>query len=471
MSAMVLAISYFYIINTQDSFEKEREEYNQGYYKEIKVNLKNKINLIIDILEHNHSSLKFEDDELKKYAVNFINSLTFEQNKSNYIFVYEIKNIQGGDKFAKMLVNPNRPELIGKYLSTDYEDSDGNKFREKFLADIRKSGESYIKYSYKKPSSSEAIYKLSYFKYYERFDWVIAVGVYIDDIEKKLEIKKAELEKKIKEQIIQNIIFFAMFLSIAIFISMIISNKIYKILKDYKNKVKENEKELKILNKSLEEMISNIAHQWRQPLAELSSILMLIRLKYEKNTLDKASIDKKVKEASKILEYMSSTIDDFRSFFLPTKEKEDFYLYELVENTLVLFSRTFEESNISLEVNIDKNIVLRSYLNEYQQIVLNILKNAKDSLIESQVKDALIKVSSQSEENFIILNIEDNGKGILVEPISKIFEAYFTTKNKDKGLGIGLYMSKMIVEKSMKGRIEAYNTSKGAKFRIITPKN
>jgi signal transduction histidine kinase len=365
-----------------------------------------------------------------------------------------------------MLVNPNRPDLFGKYISTNEEDGDGKKFREEFLENIKKYGESYTKYSYKKPDSKELKYKLSYFKYYPNFNWIIAAGVYIDDIENELKIKKDELKEEIRKQILQNIILFLIFLIIAIFTLALISNKIYKILKNYKQKVVENEKELKILNKSLEEMISNIAHQWRQPLTELSSILMFIKLKFDTKTLDTKIMENKIEDATQVLEYMSHTIDDFRGFFSPTKEKERFYLYELIENILLISSNMFKNNNIEIVCDIDKNLILNNYLNELQQVVLNILKNAKDALVENNIKDPYIKIEAKLDEKNIYLSITDNAGGITTEPINKIFEAYFTTKDQSKGMGIGLYMSKMILEKSMKGKLFVENLEDKARFTI-----
>ena len=348
MSSMIFAISYFYVNNAYDNFETEMNKFVQEYYLNKKKTLKKEINTVFEILKYNIKKSNLNDEEQKADAVKLLNSITFEENKSNYFFVYEIKNMNGGDDFAKLVVNPNRPDLVGTLLSTNYEDSDGKRFREIFLKDIRETGESFTEYAYKKPDSDEAKYKLSYFKYFEKWNWVISVGIYTDDIENEIEIKRKDLQKRVKTQVAQNIILFLMFLSLAILISIVISQKIDLILKDYQNKVRKNAEELRELNQSLEEkvkeeieknreneqllvqkskfialgeMISNIAHQWRQPLSELSSILMFIKFKYSIGALDEKTMETKSKEADKVLEYMSHTIDDFRNFFMPKKEK------------------------------------------------------------------------------------------------------------------------------------------------------
>ncbi len=498
MSSMIFAISYFYVKNTYDNFEIEMEKFVEEYYLDKRKTLKKEVGTVIDIINYNIAKSSLDDEELKADAIKLLNNITFEENKSNYFFVYEIKNMQGGDGFAKLIVNPNRPDLVGELISTNYEDSDGKKFREDFLRDIRQKGASFTKYAYKKPNSEESKYKLSYFKYYERWNWVIALGIYTDDIENEIEIKRKDLEQRVKHQVVQNVVLFAMFLSIGILISIAISQKIDDVFKSYDNKMRMNAKELEELNESLEqkvkveieknrekeqllvqkskfialgEMISNIAHQWRQPLSELSSILMFVKFKYSINALDSETMEKKFQEADIVLEYMSHTIDDFRNFFMPKKEKEEFYLYKAIDSVMTIVSSGLESYNIKIDINIDEKIVLKTYLNEYQQVVLNILKNAKDVLVEKEIKNPCIKITAFEELDYVILHIEDNGGGITVEPKSKIFEPYFTTKSQSDGTGIGLYMSKIIIDKNMKGKLRVRNTNLGAKFVIVIPKD
>ena len=498
MTSMIFAISYFYVNNTYDNFDVEMDKFESEYYSDKKKTLKKDVNTVIDILNYNIAKSNLSDEELQMDAIRLLNNITFEENKSNYFFVYEVKNMQGGDNFAKLVVNPNRPDLVGTLISTNYEDANGKKFREDFLRDIRIHNESFTKYAYKKPYEDDVKQKLSYFKYYEKWNWIIAVGVYSDDIENEIAVKNRDLKVKIKNQVVQNVVLFIMFLSIAILISIAISQKIDEVLKNYENKVKSNAKELEELNESLEikvqkeieknrekeqllvqkskfialgEMISNIAHQWRQPLSELSSILMYIKFKQSIKALDENTMNQKLQEADKVLDFMSHTIDDFRNFFLPKKEKEELHLNKVVDVVINIVSSTLKNYDIRLEIDIDEKIVLKTYLNEYEQVLLNIINNAKDVLIEKKIENPYIKIRAQEEVNHIILTIEDNGGGVLVEPKGKIFEPYFTTKENSNGTGIGLYMSKIIVDKNMKGKLRVKNTKDGAKFAIIIPKN
>ena len=498
MSSMIFMISYFYVKNTYDDFEKQMENFVQEYYEDQKRILKKEIDTVIDVLNYNLTKVDTNEEEIKKDAIRLLNNISFQESQSNYYFVYDVLDINGGDDFARLIVNPNRPDLLGKLISTSFEDANGKRFREEFLKDIRIKGEAYTQYAYIKPNTNHEIrQKLSYFKYYENWNWVIAVGVYIDDIEKEITKKREALEKTVRNQVGQNIVLFVMFLSIAILISIAVSQKIDEVLKTYQNKVKTKTKELEELNQNLEnrvtyeveknrekeqlliqkskfialgEMISNIAHQWRQPLSELSSILMYIKFKHSIGALDDETMQKKSKEADTVLEFMSHTIDDFRNFFMPKKEKEEFQLIKMLESVMTIVSSALKNNNITVTIDIDENIKLYTYQNEYEQVLLNILKNAKDVLIEKNVSNPKIFIWAKEQEFDVSLYIEDNGGGVTVEPKSKIFEPYFTTRDDNDGTGIGLYMSKTIVDKNMKGKLSVENINDGARFTIEVPK-
>jgi len=490
MSSMILMISYFYVKNTYTNFEIEMQNFRQQYHNQQKINLKREVNTIIDVIKYNIIKDNADEEEQKEDVIRLLNNISFQETKSNYFFVYEILNFEGGDDFAILKVNPNRRDLIGQKISTNYEDSKGNKFREKFLNDIRVLGESYTQYSYKKLNSNEIKQKISYFKLFPEWNWVIAVGLYMDEVNEVIENKRKTLELEVKNQVMQNIVLFGMFLSIAFLISLAVAKKIDEVLKNYQNQVRLNELNLEqrvkeeleknreqeqlLIQKSkliaLGEMISNIAHQWRQPLSELSSILMTIKFKHQMKKLDDLTMEKKSNEAEKVIEFMSNTIDDFRYFFMPKKEKEEFYLIDAINTVMNIVSSSIHNSNIELIIKVDKEIKLYSFMNEFQQVVLNIVNNAKEHLVNKNIQNAFIKIYSVQKNGVISLIIEDNAGGIEIEPKNKIFEPYFTTKHDLDGTGIGLYMSKIIIDKNMKGKLKVRNTQKGAKFIIILPR-
>ncbi len=233
----------------------------------------------------------------------------------------------------------------------------------------------------------------------------------------------------------------------ALFLAIAISYKMREI-----NNEKEEQKELLIHQSrlaSMGEMLGNIAHQWRQPLSRLGYILMNIESK------DKAQHHtQKLQEASNQLEFMSQTIDDFRDFYKPDKEKEIFNLLEETQKVLALLD--FKEIEIAVEAKEEVSIL--NHKNGYKQVLLNLLTNAQEVLKERAVP--FPKITIKIEKNAI--TVSDNAGGIKLENIQRIFEPYFSTK--PQGLGIGLYMSKVIVEKNMGGKMTVKNTKEGASF-------
>ena len=200
---------------------------------------------------------------------------------------------------------------------------------------------------------------------------------------------------------------------------------------------------------SLGEMLGNISHQWRQPLMEINSLFLPIEAKINLDMkLDNKEILESISKLNDITKYMSNTIDDFRDFFATNKEKIEFKLLEQINSTVNIISGGLKANNIKLDIIIQKNPVILGYKNEYSQVLINIINNAKDILVQRKIKNPYMKISIYEENNNIITSIEDNGGGITVNPIEKIFEPFFTYQ-KINGSGIGLFMSKLIIENNM----------------------
>ena len=217
---------------------------------------------------------------------------------------------------------------------------------------------------------------------------------------------------------------------------------------------------------SMGEMIGNIAHQWRQPINGLGLIIQDIQDAYEYDELDNDFLNERVQKSMEIIHFMSQTINDFRNFFKPDKAVQDFDIRESVRKAGSLVEEGLKTNMITLTINADSEIIIRGYQNEYAQVVLNIINNARDVLIEKRVVNPKISVSIYRENGKSFTVIEDNGGGIPDKIIDKIFEPYFTTKDQGKGTGLGLYMSKTIIEKNMNGRLYAENINGGARFVI-----
>ncbi len=218
---------------------------------------------------------------------------------------------------------------------------------------------------------------------------------------------------------------------------------------------------------SMGEMIGNIAHQWRQPLTALSSILINIELFFEKGKLTKKKLTEKLNEADEQITFMSKTIDDFRNFFASGKQKERFNVSVPIKKVENLMSASLNNSSIRLNIDIQENFELFAYPNEIAQALLNLISNAKDVILERGIKDGYITISAYIDDGKHILTVKDNAGGIKVTPIEKIYEPYFSTKHATSGTGIGLYMTKTIIEKNNNGKIFATNDNNGAVFTII----
>jgi signal transduction histidine kinase len=221
---------------------------------------------------------------------------------------------------------------------------------------------------------------------------------------------------------------------------------------------------------SMGEMIGNIAHQWRQPLAQISAIHMNMKVTYDFDKFTKEYMQSKIKEANTLTAYMSQTISDFQNFFKPQGKKEYFSIEQACTESFHILESSLKYHNIDIEINVVKNTEVYGYKNEYSQVILNVLSNAKDILLERVVENPSITIEIKEGESFSIVKIADNAGGVNKEILDKIFEPYFTTRHKTQGTGIGLYMSKNIIERNMNGFINVTNTSDGALFTIKVPK-
>ena len=246
-----------------------------------------------------------------------------------------------------------------------------------------------------------------------------------------------------------------------------------------KQEVEKNRQKDKIMYQhsrlaSMGEMVGNIAHQWRQPLNSLSLIIQSFGIKNMRGQLTDEFIESQVNEGLKISKMMSKTIDDFRDFFNPNKSKEYFDL-KLTINEAISFA---QEKDISITLNCKNDVNIYGHKNEFSQVILNLLNNSIDKFntIKGKYDKKILISVSQKDDNQIITFI-DNAGGIKDDILDKIFDPYFTTKHQSTGTGIGLFMTKQIIQKQMKGDISAanilqnfdHNSYRCAKFTIELP--
>jgi PAS domain S-box-containing protein len=219
------------------------------------------------------------------------------------------------------------------------------------------------------------------------------------------------------------------------------------------------------------EMINMIAHQWRQPLTSIGLSADNILISVALDSLAENELQENLELINRQVHYLSQTIDDFRNFFLPNKAKEQLLAQQCIENALLIVEKILLSKKITLEKSYEDTTAIFLYKSELVQVILNLIKNAQDCFDERKIEKPFVLLQTQEDATKIYIRVCDNGGGINAEVQKRIFEPYFTTKSEHNGTGLGLYMSKMIVEEHMQGSIYATNTQEGVCFTIEIPKS
>lgn len=218
------------------------------------------------------------------------------------------------------------------------------------------------------------------------------------------------------------------------------------------------------------EMINMIAHQWRQPLTAIGLSADNLLISQALDSLNSEELQESLELINTQVHYLSETINDFRDFFLPNKDKEKLLVHNSIEDALSIIEKILLSKKISLKKEYHDKTPLMLYRSELTQVVLNLIKNAQDNFEEKNIQEPYILLQTQESKSGVIIRVCDNGGGIKEEIRHRIFEPYFTTKKEQNGTGLGLYMSKMIIEEHLHGTINATNTDDGICFRIELPK-
>ncbi|WP_457748968.1 PAS domain-containing sensor histidine kinase [Sulfurimonas sp.] len=217
---------------------------------------------------------------------------------------------------------------------------------------------------------------------------------------------------------------------------------------------------------SLGEMLANIAHQWRQPLTELSLTLFSLKKAALNNNMQE--VQSLYDESKAIIQNMSTTIDDFTNFFKPTKQKHYFKIAESIYEALNILEKIIVKEMIIVNTEFDEVEVL-GISNELTQVMINLIQNSKDAFLQSGVLIKEITIRVKKKNDFACIEFEDNAGGIQEKDIYKIFEPYFTTKHSSSGTGLGLFMSKMICEQGLNGSIDVKSKKGFTTFTIKIP--
>ena len=217
------------------------------------------------------------------------------------------------------------------------------------------------------------------------------------------------------------------------------------------------------------EMINSIAHQWRQPINNLGLIVQGMKLDYDSNELTREQMDEDVDKIMQTIMFMSQTINDFSRFFSADRNRTCFSPAGCLKKVVAMMEATLFAQGVSLVIDEQEEVTIEGFSNEYNQVLLNLLNNARDILVERNVAKPAIRVIISREGDTAVLRVQDNAGGIPDDIIGMIFDPYFTTKEDGKGSGIGLYMSKMIIQEHFGGSLTVKNIDAGAEFSVCTP--
>ena len=458
----------FYEWYWKESSNDETEYKKIGFFKKIPT-----LNMYIGT---GYYEKNFKEQTQKRILKKLNN---FKLKAPEYIFIYDLNGIS--------LVNPKK-ELLGTNRY-NIQSEDGQFNLRNMIQFSIENKEGFIRYNstIKLNDSLTSNDKISFIKLYEDWNWIIGSGFYLEELNNNIKEKKEALILS-NNKTINNIILIAIVVTFfMIIISFYLSKTINNIFINYKKRIDLEvnnllEKEKLLIQQSkmatMGEMIGSIAHQWKQPLSIISMSNGLLKINSEiKDFSTPQEITNAIKNIDHSVHNLSQTIDDFKNFFNPNKEKVVFSILDAFKDTFKLINSQFKNNDIEIVQNI-KEIELLGYKNELLQVLINLLKNSKEELIKKpNSMKKYIFISVDKNENKIIIKIKDNADGIPSDIINKVFNAYFTTKEKCGGTGIGLYICKQIIETSMQGEISVSNVKYeyegqnyvGAEFEIIFP--
>ena len=434
------------------------------YKKRLEESVDSTINYIDSVYKHSleeHSSLHSVEQNVREYLYKNIHDTT------RYTWINKIVNFDGGDDYAIRLIHPNLKDSEGIYLSTKATDIKGNHPYLEELNGVKKDGELYFTYFFKQLDSDVITEKLSYAKLYKELDWVIATGIAINSLNQIILEEKKKYLKEYEE-------FYYIKISVIIFLLIVLIIIILWLKRMVYHLIQENmkEKDQTILQQarlaSLGSMINNIIHQFKQPLSSISTVGTAIKLEKEEKMLDDEKLDSYADNIVNSVSYMAQTMETFRNFTKRDKEYKLISIQSEIEKAKIITQGMMIDNNILLKDDVDYENVIKIELveGELLQVIVNLINNAKDLFKEKNIEKPWIKINLEEKQDMIIITVEDNAGGVDEEIRKKIFDPYFTTKSSKEGSGLGLHMSKNIVE-SLGGEISVKNASDGAKFIIL----
>ena len=408
------------------------------------------------------------EDKIKKNLIHEIQQVRY--GKNGYIFI---------DQYDGVTLSNRDKKLIGKNR-LNFQNQNGI-FPVQEMMKISKSGEGYVEYlGCINPITKKPDEMLSYVLGFDDWQWQIGSSTYLSDVDTLLVKKEIEFKEKLYTSVASILISSVILTLLLIFIMLklltLIEKEFAKYERSLRNHIIENNKKDKLLSEqsklaSMGEMIGNIAHQWRQPLSVISTASTGMKMQKKYDCLSDDIFYDSCDAINNNAQYLSDTIDDFRNFIKGSHTKETFNVTKAIESFLHLVDGSVKNHDINIDLQLDNEISICSYENELVQCFMNIYNNAKDVLVEREIKERKLLIRTFVEKQELIVELGDNAGGIKDDIIHKIFEPYFTTKHKSQGTGLGLHMTYNLIVDGMSGTIEVQNDKEigGALFIIRLP--
>jgi signal transduction histidine kinase len=433
-----------YIERELDRYEHELKNKHKNFLKE-KAKYIESFMEIMYVQELNLSKVLPIDNILK-----FVDSI--KKYDSGFIFIFRKDGI--------VIKHPCADTLIGLVHANN---------KKTILSRLIQASkdEAFIYYEGTNCIDNDFINKIGFVHHIKTTDLYIVISKNEKDIDYSVERKKKLWESKLNDELDENIMLLSIISIISLIFSLLFSKFLNILIRDYEKEIKESNEAMFSQARLAQagELISMISHQWRQPISKIASIIANLRFQMMMgSTLDSEALDKTFEEIEEYTEFLSETIDDFREFYKPKKDKELVYILPLIEKSISFLENSLMKKNINLIRDFDENTKLLLYQNELMQVLINIIQNA----IEFSENGNFIKVETLLKPKEYIIRITDEAGGIDDNYIDKVFDAHFSTKvSKDStNLGLGLYVSKVIIENHFNGKLEVTSEDIGSTFTI-----
>ena len=453
-----ISTTYLMIHYNDKQLQKEIKELKNDFINLQKEVIHKEVNKIHAMINYEYKYLKNRIS--KTDILNNIESMQYDQN--GYIFIIDYQ--------GNFLINISKSFMETNQL--DLKDKNGFMITKEIIK-IAKDGEGYISYLGLEGTHRNQSKKISFVKGFDSWNWAIGYGFHPSDIEPKILKRKLELQalngEKIKNILIINTFLTLIFILFFMLFSKSIKNRFNTYKKELqRTEAKNREKDEIIFHQSkmatIGELLNIISHQWRQPLAQINSLTLDMYIDQKQNKLSDEGLKKSITDIEKTTKYLSNTIDDFSNFFIQDRDKKEFSPQEAIQECISILSPSLKD--IDVQIKGINDISIYGYVTLYQQVILTIIINSLDAFFVQNIEDPKIIITIDQKENKSYVTILDNAKGIDVKNIDKIFDLYFSTKESQKVTGLGLYIAKQIIQKSMNGTIKAKNLDDGVAFII-----